>query len=130
MSFSSRSLLLRESQFIHERTLVIRGRNQNRAHTVSDLQASVSLVTQNRPNRRTVIKNNHPDRKRRFNSLPLMQMHSSERAQFPMPRKRFGLQLFFPSPADFTSIPLRREKNVSASAAPRTIKSRLRRPGI
>jgi hypothetical protein len=79
MSFSSRRLLLRESQFIHWRVaLVISGRNQNRAHPVSNLQAGVSLLGQNRPNRRPVIKKNHSDRKRRFDSFPLMQMHGSE----------------------------------------------------
>jgi hypothetical protein len=130
MSFSSRRLLLRESQFIHVRTLVISGRNQNRTHLVSNLQASVSLLGQNGPNRRPVIKNNHSDRERRFNSFPLMKMHGSERAQFPMPSKRVGLQLFNPSPANFTSIPLRRKKHVPASPASHTIKSRLRQPGI
>jgi hypothetical protein len=131
MSFSSRRLLLREPEFIHRRIiLVIYGRNQDRAHGVSNLQAGVSFLGKNRPNRRTVIENNHPDRKRRFDSLSLMQMHGSERAQLPTPGKRFGLQLFNPSPANFTPIPLRRKKHVSASPAPPAMKSRLRRRRI
>src|ERR1700674_2132035 len=115
--FSSRRLLLREPEFFHRRVaLVIGGCNQNRAHVVSNLQAGVGLLSQNRSNRRTVIKNDHPDRKRSFDSLSLMQMHSSEGAQFPSPNERFGLQLFNPRATDFTSIPLRRKKHVPTSA--------------
>src|SRR5229473_6664309 len=131
VSSSSGRLLLRETEFIHRRiALVIGGGDQNRAHSISNLQAGVGLLRQNRSNRRTIIQYNHADRKRRFNSLSLVEMDSSERTQFPPPGERFGLQLFYPRAADFTSIPLRREKYVAASAAVRTVQSRLRRAGI